>query len=102
MGGGQETQTWCQHRRRVTAMYDFLEGSWRKQREIAYRQYHTSLKLMHAGLQKFKDVMGALEGARKDKKLTAKNSRAAGVMPDIELLQTKLQDLAVWATASAA
>merc|ERR1719191_1719266 len=52
----------------ATKTYDNIEKYWKRQREIAHRQYHTVLKIAHGGMMKFKSVMGAMEGAIQGKK----------------------------------
>merc|ERR1719463_592730 len=52
----------------ATKTYDNIEKYWKRQRDIAHRQYHTVLKIAHSGMEKFKTVMGAMENAIKGKK----------------------------------
>merc|ERR1719316_811225 len=52
----------------ATKTYDNIEKYWKRQRSIAHRQYHTVLKLAHAGMEKFKTVMGAMSAAIDGKK----------------------------------
>merc|ERR1719324_1808271 len=51
----------------ATKMYDNMENYWKKQRNLAHRQYHTSLKLMHAGMEKMKVMIGAMGDAGMEK-----------------------------------
>merc|ERR1719272_2812463 len=48
--------------------YDKIERYWQRQREISHRQYHTALKLMHSGMEKFKMVGSAMKDAVAGKK----------------------------------
>jgi len=73
--------------------YKKLENYWKKERELGHKQYHTSLKIMHAGMMKFKSVIGACDDAEAGKKPSAKDMRAVG-MPDVVFLQ--LADLGTW------
>jgi len=74
--------------------YDRIEKYWKRQRSISHRQYHTALKIMHSGMQKFKAVSGAMSSAIAGKKPSTKDLQAVGMaMPDVVLLQS---DLAVW------
>jgi hypothetical protein len=71
------------------ATYDRIETYWKRQRSIAHRQYHTALKIMHSGMQKFKSVSAAMQHAIAGKKPTAKDLQTVGMaMPDVVLLQT--------------
>jgi hypothetical protein len=75
--------------------YDRIEKYWKKQRSISHRQYHTALKIMHSGMQKFKAVSSAMSAAIAGKKPTAKDLQTVGLaMPDVVLLQ--VQQLAAW------
>jgi len=78
------------------ATYDRIEKYWKKQRSIAHRQYHTALKIMHSGMQKFKATSTAMEHAIAGKKPTSADLQVVGSMapPDVVLVQVK--DLAVW------
>lgn len=87
-------------RKDATETYDRMERYWKKQRAISHRQYHTALKILHSGMQKFKGVMGALSDAGAGKKPSAKDLQAIGVLPEVALLQTKLADILDWAAAS--
>lgn len=79
------------------ATYDRIEKYWKRQRSIAHRQYHTALKIMHSGMQKFKAVSQAMDHAVHGKKPTAEDLRTVGMaMPDVVFLQTQVQRLAVW------
>lgn len=70
------------------ATYDRIEKYWKRQRSISHRQYHTALKIMHGGMQKFKAVSGAMEHAIAGKKPNAKDLQTVGLaMPDVMLLQ---------------
>merc|ERR1719262_741218 len=72
----------------ATKTYDTIEKYWKKQRSISHRQYHTSLKIMHAGMVKFKAVQGAMQDAVEGKKPTEKDFRAIGMVePMVVLLQ---------------
>merc|ERR1712216_183795 len=77
------------------ATYDRIEKYWKRQRAISHRQYHTALKIMHSGMQKFKAVSTAMDHAIKGKKPTAKDLQTVGMaMPDVVLLQ--VQELTRW------
>merc|ERR1719174_872279 len=68
--------------------YDRIEKYWKRQRSISHRQYHTALKIMHSGMQKFKAVSGAMSNAIAGKKPSAKDLQAVGMaMPDVMLVQ---------------
>eukprot|EP00747_Dinoflagellata_sp_TGD_P186485 gnl/TRDRNA2_/TRDRNA2_43519_c0_seq1.p1 gnl/TRDRNA2_/TRDRNA2_43519_c0~~gnl/TRDRNA2_/TRDRNA2_43519_c0_seq1.p1 ORF type:complete len:305 (+),score=102.40 gnl/TRDRNA2_/TRDRNA2_43519_c0_seq1:68-982(+) len=69
---------------------------WKHCRERNHRQFHTSLKLTHATMEKEKMMMKAYEEALKTPKPTkagarnfAKIAAEVGPMPDVEFLQTK-------------
>merc|ERR1719265_131488 len=82
----------------ATKTYDGIEKYWKRQREIAHRQYHTVLKIAHAGMQKFKTVMGAMQQAIDSKKpdpATLKKIQSME-MPEVVLLQ-KVESLTHWA-----
>jgi len=81
-----------------TKTYDKIEKYWRMQRNIAHRQYHTVLKLAHAGMAKFKTVMNAMQGAIDSKKPDAATQKKiqAMEMPEVVLLQT-VESLTHWA-----
>ena len=55
----------------IAGTYDRIERYWKRQRAISHRQYHTALKIMHAGMQKFKAVSAAMENAIAGKKPSA-------------------------------
>jgi len=75
--------------------YDRIEKYWKRQRSISHRQYHTALKIMHSGMQKFKAVSGAMSDALAGKKPTAKELQAVGMaIPEVTMLQ--IQELKVW------
>jgi len=75
--------------------YDRIEKYWKRQRSISHRQYHTALKIMHSGMQKFKAVSGAMSDAIAGKKPTAKDLQTVGLaMPEVVFLQ--IQHLAAW------
>jgi len=79
----------------ATDTYDRIEKYWTRQRSIAHRQYHTALKIMHSGMQKFKAVSSAMSNAVAGKKPTAKDLQTVGMaMPDVVLLQ--VQQLVDW------
>lgn len=82
------------------ATYDMMENYWKKQRALAHRQYHTSLKIMHSGMEKFKSVSNALQDASEGKKPSASDLRTLGVEPEVVLLQTSVRDLAVWSQSA--
>merc|ERR1719311_673985 len=74
----------------ATKTYDNIEKYWKRQRDIAHRQYHTVLKLAHAGMEKFKTVMGAMQAAVDGKKPNAETMKKVESMemPDVVFLQT--------------
>jgi len=77
--------------------YDRIEKYWKRQRSIAHRQYHTALKIMHSGMQKFKAVSGVMEHAIAGKKPTAQDLHTIGMgMPDVVLLQQEVQGIGDW------
>merc|ERR1719271_354300 len=79
------------------ATYDRIEKYWKRQRSIAHRQYHTALKIMHSGMQKFKAVSGAMSNAIAGKKPSAQDLQTVGMaMPDVVLLQGEVRRLALW------
>lgn len=81
-----------------TKTYDNIEKYWKRQREIAHRQYHTALKIMHSGMEKFKGVKAAMDNAIAGKKPTQGDLRAVGMAaPDVVLLQ-----LSAWARDASA
>mmetsp|Transcript_73342 Transcript_73342/g.159054 ORF Transcript_73342/g.159054 Transcript_73342/m.159054 type:complete len:242 (+) Transcript_73342:64-789(+) len=80
------------------ATYDKIEQYWKRQRAISHRQFHTALKIMHSGMQKFKGVSGAMESASKGLKPSSNDLRAVGMLaPNVEFLQVKVVELAKWA-----
>jgi len=70
----------------------------KKQRELAKRQYHTTLKMMHGGMEKFKTVIAATDDAAAGKEPTGAQVKALGqlVPPEVVFLQNKVSDLLVW------
>jgi len=82
----------------ATKTYDGIEKYWKRQREIAHRQYHTVLKIAHGGMDKFKTVMSAMEGAIASKKPSAELAKKMQSMdmPEVVLLQ-KVETLQRWA-----
>jgi len=85
----------------ATAEYDRIEKYWKRQREISHRQFHTSLKIMHSGMEKFKTVMNAMKDAVAGKKPTQAELRSVGqLMPEVVLLQTKMKDLRKWSVGA--
>merc|ERR1719162_1851725 len=86
----------------ATDTYDRIEKYWKRQRSIAHRQYHTALKIMHSGMQKFKAVSTAMGNAVAGKKPTAKDLQTVGMaMPDVVLLQREVQRLGAWTQEAA-
>eukprot|EP00746_Dinoflagellata_sp_MGD_P002193 gnl/MRDRNA2_/MRDRNA2_104238_c0_seq1.p1 gnl/MRDRNA2_/MRDRNA2_104238_c0~~gnl/MRDRNA2_/MRDRNA2_104238_c0_seq1.p1 ORF type:complete len:276 (-),score=61.46 gnl/MRDRNA2_/MRDRNA2_104238_c0_seq1:74-901(-) len=81
-----------------TKTYDKIEKYWRLQRKIAHRQYHTVLKLAHAGMAKFKTVMNAMHGAIDSKKPDRATLKKIQSMeePEVVLLQM-VESLTHWA-----
>lgn len=78
--------------------YDKIEKYWSLQRKIAHRQYHTVLKIAHAGMEKFKTVIHAMQSAIDSKKpdpSTMKKIQSME-MPEVVLLQ-KVESLTHWA-----
>merc|ERR1719436_1739318 len=70
--------------------YNNIEKYWTRQRAISHRQYHTALKIMHAGMQKFKSVAAAMADAVAGKKPSAKDLRTIGlVVPEVVFLQVR-------------
>jgi len=82
----------------ATKTYTNIEKYWKRQREIAHRQYHTVLKIAHGGMEKFKSVMHAMQGAIDKKKPSAEEAKKiqAMEMPEVVLLQ-KVDSLQRWA-----
>merc|ERR1719420_450766 len=80
-----------------TKTYDRIEKYWKLQRSISHRQYHTVLKLAHAGMDKFKTVMHAMQAAVESKKPDAATMRKmqAMEMPEVVLLQ-EVESLRHW------
>jgi hypothetical protein len=77
------------------ATYDRIEKYWKRQRAISHRQYHTALKIMHSGMQKFKAVSGAMNHAIAGKKPSAQDLQTIGAaMPDVVFVQ--VQELVHW------
>jgi len=84
----------------ATKAYDSIEHYWRRQRELSRKQYHTSLKIMHSGMAKFKTMMGAMQAAIASKAPTAAQKTAMSKVapePEVVFLQKKVKDLNVWA-----
>lgn len=79
----------------ATQTYDKIEKYWKRQRDIAHRQYHTVLKIAHGGMMKFKSVMGAMEGAIDGKKPTSEQLKVVQQEPEVVLLQT-VEQLSRW------
>jgi len=81
--------------------YDRIEKYWKRQRSISHRQYHTALKIMHSGMQKFNAVSGAMSDAIAGKKPTAKDLQTVGLaVPEVVFLQ--IQHLAAWTQGASA
>jgi hypothetical protein len=80
-----------------TETYDKIEKYWSLQRKIAHRQYHTVLKIAHAGMDKFKTVMHAMQSAIDSKKPDPKTMKKlqSMEMPEVVLLQ-KVESLTRW------
>lgn len=79
------------------ATYDRIENYWKRQRAISHRQYHTALKIMHSGMQKFKSVSSAMGNAIAGKKPSHKDLQTVGMaMPDVVLLQREVHRLVAW------
>jgi len=89
----------CKGDLNATKTYDHIERYWKKQRDLAHRQYHTALKIMHSGMSQFKSVMSAMQDAADGKKPTPDELRMVGRLlpPEVVLLQRKVKELAVWA-----
>merc|ERR1719313_296982 len=81
----------------ATKTYDNIEKYWKRQRQIAHRQYHTVLKIAHGGMEKFKSVMHAMQSAIDGKKPDEKTLKAVQSMemPEVVLLQ-QVQSLQRW------
>jgi hypothetical protein len=81
----------------ATKTYDGIEKYWKRQRDIAHRQYHTVLKLAHGGMEKFKTVMHAMQSAVDGKKPDAKTLAKVQSMemPEVVLLQ-QVESLSRW------
>jgi len=85
-----------------TKTYDNIEKYWQRQRSISHRQYHTALKLMHGGMEKFKTVMGAMKDAAAGKKPSnAEMSAMQQLAPEVVFLQEKVTELRVWSSEAA-
>eukprot|EP00812_Abedinium_dasypus_P002608 NODE_1318_length_1177_cov_210.524955.p2 GENE.NODE_1318_length_1177_cov_210.524955~~NODE_1318_length_1177_cov_210.524955.p2 ORF type:complete len:194 (-),score=85.80 NODE_1318_length_1177_cov_210.524955:342-923(-) len=92
-----ETMKQLEATRTNNPKYDSVEKYWKKERELAHRQYHTALKIMHAGRGKFKSVGKAMRDAAAGKKLTQLMPA-----PEVVLLQQQVASLKTWiADASA-
>lgn len=77
--------------------YNRIEAYWKKQRSISHRQYHTALKIMHSGMQKFKSVSQAMSTAIAGKKPSTKDLQTIGMaMPNVVLLQQEVVQLTTW------
>jgi hypothetical protein len=86
----------------ATQTYDNIEKYWKRQRENAHHQYHTALKIMHAGMEKFKAVESAMQNAVDGKKPSANELRSLGMlMPDVVLLQRQVSSLRAWVNDAA-
>merc|ERR1719265_939664 len=80
--------------------YDMIEKYWTKQRTIAHKQYHNVLKIAHAGIQRFKDTIGAMKEAMAGKKLDSKTAQTLQLeAPEVVFLSlaTKVRALDTWA-----
>jgi len=81
----------------ATETYDRIEKYWKRQREISHRQYHTALKIMHSGMERFKSVEKAMANAVAGKKPTASDLRSIGMQaPEVVLLQQGVVALSAW------
>jgi len=86
----------------ATKTYDNIEKYWQRQRSISHRQYHTALKLMHSGMEKFKTVMGAMKDAAAGKKASNAEMQAMQQLaPEVVFLQEKVTELRVWSSDAA-
>lgn len=84
----------------ATKWYDSMERYWKKQRALSHQQYHTSLKMMHAGMEKMKTMIGVMGDAVAGKKPTKKELASVGVtvQPEVVLLlQRQAKQLTTWA-----
>lgn len=82
----------------ATETYEGIERYWKKQRSLSHKQYHTSLKLMHAGMEKMKTMIGAMTGAIEGKKPSTKTLQAIGqIAPEVVFLQKQVKVLSIWA-----
>merc|ERR1719161_3397430 len=81
----------------ATKTYDGIEKYWKRQRQIAHRQYHTVLKIAHGGMEKFKTVMKAMQQAVDGKKPDAATLAKVQSMemPEVVLLQ-QVESLQRW------
>merc|ERR1719420_2137631 len=77
--------------------FDRVERYRKLQRSIAHRQYHTVLKIAHAGMAKFRTVMGAMESAIDEGKPSKEQLKKLQSMevPEVVLLQS-CEELSHW------
>jgi len=88
----------------ATDTYDKIENYWKRQRAISHRQYHTALKIMHSGMERFKAMQGAMKAAIAGKKPKGSDLKALGMeaAPEVVFLQQSARHLSEWARSAAA
>eukprot|EP00746_Dinoflagellata_sp_MGD_P163508 gnl/MRDRNA2_/MRDRNA2_91584_c0_seq1.p1 gnl/MRDRNA2_/MRDRNA2_91584_c0~~gnl/MRDRNA2_/MRDRNA2_91584_c0_seq1.p1 ORF type:complete len:229 (+),score=58.32 gnl/MRDRNA2_/MRDRNA2_91584_c0_seq1:146-832(+) len=86
--------------------YQMIEGYWTKHRALEHRQYHNLLKIAHAGIDRFRSVIHAVEAAKAGKspdKDSAKLLNLDVPAPTVVLVTigSKLHSLDTWAKEAA-
>lgn len=99
-----KAQAWDSHNGKNT--YQMIEGYWTRHRALEHRQYHNLLKIAHAGIDRFKSVIRAVDGAEAGKSPDADTARSLHLetpSPDVVLLQIapELGSLGTWAKEAA-
>ena len=81
-----KARAWDSHNGKNT--YQMIEGYWTRHRALEHRQYHNLLKIAHAGIDRFKSVIRAVDGAEAGKSPdadTARSLQLETLPPDISL-----------------
>jgi len=88
----------------ATDTYNRIEKYSQRQRSISHRQYHTALKIMHSGMERFKAMQGAMKSAIAGKKPKSSDLKALGLeaAPEVVFLQRSVRHLSEWARSSVA
>jgi len=86
----------------ATDTYNRIEKYWTRQRANSHRQYHTALKIMHSGMERFKAMQGAMRSAIAGKKPKGSDLKALGLeaAPEVVFLQRNVRHFSEWIRSS--